>query len=75
MWVILALVVHFGWNIGQLDVSNAYLRSTLHKEVYMEQPRGFIDQPHPEYVFRLHKALYGVKHVPRAWFTRLLLEY
>jgi hypothetical protein len=37
----------------------------------MEQPLGFIDQQHPTYVCKLHKAIYGLKQAPRAWYTRL----
>nr|GEU39759.1 hypothetical protein [Tanacetum cinerariifolium] len=42
------------------------------EEVYVAQPDGFIDPDHPEKVYRLRKALYGLKKAPRAWYDELL---
>jgi len=42
----------------------------LLEEIYMEQPRGFIDAQFPSHICRLHKSLFGLKQAPRAWFTR-----
>jgi hypothetical protein len=69
--VILALTVHFGWPLRQLYVSNAFLHGIFLEEVYMEQPRGFVDPLLPNHVCQLHKSLYGLKQAPRAWFNRL----
>ncbi|XP_022866024.1 uncharacterized protein LOC111385832 [Olea europaea var. sylvestris] len=41
------------------------------EEVYVEQPKGFVDPKFPHYVYKLHKALYGLKQAPRAWYERL----
>ncbi|RDY05098.1 hypothetical protein CR513_11093, partial [Mucuna pruriens] len=39
--VIISLVAHFGWNLQQFDVKNAFLHGDLEEEVYMEIPPGF----------------------------------
>ncbi|GJS03686.1 retrovirus-related pol polyprotein from transposon TNT 1-94 [Tanacetum coccineum] len=41
------------------------------EEVYVAQPEGFVDPDHPEKVYLLRKALYGLKKAPRAWYDKL----
>nr|GEZ22755.1 hypothetical protein [Tanacetum cinerariifolium] len=38
---------------------------------YVAQPDEFVDPDHPEKVYRLRKALYGIKQAPRAWYDEL----
>nr|GEY90058.1 retrovirus-related Pol polyprotein from transposon TNT 1-94 [Tanacetum cinerariifolium] len=52
--------------IYQMDVKTAFLNDELKKEVYVSQPKGFIDLDHRTYVYRLKKALYGLKRDPQA---------
>nr|GEX90533.1 hypothetical protein [Tanacetum cinerariifolium] len=49
-----------------MDVKTAFLNGVLREEVYINQPEGFVDQDHPNYVYRLKKALYEIKQAPRA---------
>jgi hypothetical protein len=51
-----------------MDVKSAYLKGPIKEEVYVEQPPGFEDSEYPNHVYKLSKALYGLKHVPRAWY-------
>ena len=39
--------------------------------VYVKQPHGFEDPKHPNKVYRLEKALYGLHQAPRAWYGTL----
>ncbi|GJV91321.1 retrovirus-related pol polyprotein from transposon TNT 1-94, partial [Tanacetum coccineum] len=57
--------------IYQMDVKTAFLNGELRKEVYVSQPEGFVDQYNPNHVYRLKKALYGLKKAPRAWYDML----
>lgn len=67
--LVLALAVHFGWQLKQLDVTNAFLHGVITEDVYMKQPPGYIDPQRPQYVCKLHKALYGLRQAPRAWYA------
>ncbi|TYJ95503.1 uncharacterized protein E5676_scaffold441G00250 [Cucumis melo var. makuwa] len=54
-----------------MDVKSAFLNGYLNEEVYVAQPKGFVDSEHPKHVYKLNKALYGLKQAPRAWYDRL----
>ncbi|GKD08181.1 retrovirus-related pol polyprotein from transposon TNT 1-94 [Tanacetum coccineum] len=47
------------------------LNGELREEVYVSQPEGFVDQDHPNHVYRLKKALYGLKQALGAWYDIL----
>ncbi|KAM1568800.1 hypothetical protein ACFX10_033989 [Malus domestica] len=54
-----------------MDVKTAFLYGYLNEEVYVEQPKGFEDPHKPNGVYKLIKALCGLKQAPRAWYDRL----
>ncbi|GJR80141.1 putative ribonuclease H-like domain-containing protein [Tanacetum coccineum] len=43
----------------------------IDEEVYVTQPKGFVDPQHPKKVYKVVKALYGHHHAPRAWYATL----
>ncbi|GJW65492.1 retrovirus-related pol polyprotein from transposon TNT 1-94 [Tanacetum coccineum] len=60
LWVFLVYQNRF------LDVKSALLYGTIEEEVYVTQPPGFKDPDHPEKVYKVVKALYGLHQAPRA---------
>nr|GFC31143.1 copia protein [Tanacetum cinerariifolium] len=62
---------HKSFTVFQIDVKTAFLHGTLKEDVYVCQPKGFIDANHPSHVYKLKKALYGLKQAPRAWYDEL----
>ena len=59
------------WLLFQMDVKNVFLNGELSEEVYMKLPPGYSHPPgFPQRIFRLWRALYGLKQVPRAWFAK-----
>jgi hypothetical protein len=68
---ILALAALEDMEIHQMDVKTAFLNGELEKEIYMEQPQGFVHKGGEHLVCKLHKSLYGLKQSPRAWNQKL----
>nr|GEZ67336.1 retrovirus-related Pol polyprotein from transposon TNT 1-94 [Tanacetum cinerariifolium] len=61
VWLFIAYVAHKSFPVYQMDVKTTFLYSPLKEEVYVNQLDGFIDLHHPDQVYRLKKALYGLK--------------
>nr|GEV49026.1 retrotransposon protein, putative, Ty1-copia subclass [Tanacetum cinerariifolium] len=69
--IFLAYAAHKSFSVFQMDVKTAFLHSSLKEDVYVCQPKGFIDADHPSHVYKLKKALYRLKQAPRAWYDEL----
>ncbi|GKE35604.1 integrase, catalytic region, zinc finger, CCHC-type containing protein [Tanacetum coccineum] len=54
-----------------MDMKTTFLNGPLKEEVYVAQSDRFIDPDHPDKVYRLRKALNGLKQAPRAWTSDL----
>ncbi|GJX48927.1 retrovirus-related pol polyprotein from transposon TNT 1-94 [Tanacetum coccineum] len=64
-------VAHKNMMIYQMDVKTDFLNGELKEEVYVSQPKVFVDQDNPSHVYKLKRALYGLKQAPRAWYNML----
>lgn len=69
--MLLSIACHFKFKLYQMDVKSVFLNGLLQEEVNVEQPDGFVDPHLPNHVYRLKKAVYGLKQTPRAWYDRL----
>ena len=69
--ILLAFECHLKFKLYQMDVKIAILNGLLKEDVYVAQPKEFIDPHFSNHVLYLKKALYGLKQAPRAWYDWL----
>ena len=72
--LLLTSVAAFGWHTQQVDYVAAYTQTPIHRDMYMEFPRGFtvpggVDRK--SFVLKLHRNLYGQKQAGRVWYKYL----
>ena len=60
-----------------MDVKTAFLNRLLKEDVYVAQPKGFINPHFLDHVLYLKKALYGLKQATKAWYrlTQYLVSH
>nr|GEV01118.1 uncharacterized mitochondrial protein AtMg00810-like [Tanacetum cinerariifolium] len=54
------------FNNLETSILSAFIYGTIEEEVYVCQPLGFEDPDHPDKVYKVVKALYGLHQAPRA---------
>ncbi|TYK03493.1 putative mitochondrial protein [Cucumis melo var. makuwa] len=67
--VLLALATCKDSKLWKMDVKNAFLNEEFDRDICIEQPKGFKDKIHHDYVCKLR--IYGLKQVPRAWYGKI----
>ena len=50
-----------GWQIHQMDVNISFLNGVIEDDVYIKQLEGFETFDSGSHVYRLKRALYGLK--------------
>lgn len=65
--ILLAIAVHHGYLVHQMDVKYAFLNGLLNEEIYLQQPDGFKKSIS---VCKLNRSLYGLKQASRMWNER-----
>ena len=54
-----------------MDVKSTFLNGILDEGVYIEKPKCFVDPSKRDMVWKLHKALYGLKKTPKSCYEIL----
>ncbi|GJV46261.1 putative ribonuclease H-like domain-containing protein [Tanacetum coccineum] len=72
----LAYASFMGFLVYQMDVKSAFLYGTIEEEVYVTRPPGLKDLDHPDKVYKVVKALYGLhQHKRNGMITLELSAY
>nr|GEV51729.1 retrovirus-related Pol polyprotein from transposon TNT 1-94 [Tanacetum cinerariifolium] len=57
MRIFIAITANKNMTIYQMDVKTTFLNDELREHVCVSQPEGFVNQDHPNHVYRIKKAL------------------
>ncbi|GKC35656.1 retrotransposon protein, putative, ty1-copia subclass [Tanacetum coccineum] len=68
--ILIAITAFYDYEIWHMDVKTAFLNGYLFKEVYMTQPKGFVNPKYPNDVCKLKRSIYGLKQASRQWNKR-----
>ncbi|GJV16172.1 putative ribonuclease H-like domain-containing protein [Tanacetum coccineum] len=68
--IFLAYASYMGFMVYQMDVKSALPYGQIERSIVC-QPLGFEDPDHPDKVYKVVKALYGLHQAPRAWYDTL----
>nr|GFB91930.1 hypothetical protein [Tanacetum cinerariifolium] len=68
--ILIAIAAYYDYEIWQIDVKTASLNGRLDEDIYMEQPKGYVDPKYPNRVCKLQRSIYGLKQASRQWNKR-----
>lgn len=54
-----------------MDVTTAYLQGELNEEIYVRPPKEIVKDGQENEIWKLRKAMYGLKQSGRAWNQKL----
>lgn len=62
-----ALAAKLDLDVSQMDVTAAYLHGDIDEDIYLQPPEELIEHHNKRKVWKLNKAIYGLKQSGRAW--------
>ena len=69
--ILFAIAAFFDLDIEQINIKTAFLYGLINQLVYMEIPKGIESEDNQNMVYKLLKAIYGLKQSPWLWYERL----
>ena len=67
----ISLVAQRSWQLSHMDLKSTFLNGTLHDEVYIKQPPGFVVEGKESWVCEVLQSIYGFIQSPREWNNNL----
>lgn len=64
--ILIAFAAYVEFKLFKMNTNSAFLNGYLKEKVFMKPPLGFESINFPNYMTKLDKTLYGLKHAPRA---------
>ncbi|GJV00537.1 retrotransposon protein, putative, ty1-copia subclass [Tanacetum coccineum] len=68
--ILISIAAYYDYEIWQMDIKTSFLNGYLDEDIYMVQPKGFVDPNHPRKVCKLQRSIYGLKKASRSWNKR-----
>ncbi len=68
--ILLTLIVHYDYEVHQIDVKTTFLNVILHEHIYMVILEGLTTPSQPNLVSKLFKYIYGLRQSSWAWYER-----
>lgn len=67
----LAVIAFEDIELLQMDVKTAFLERYLNEFIYREKPEGFVNPGKSNFVCKIQKALYELRHASRQSFDKI----
>nr|GEU65004.1 hypothetical protein [Tanacetum cinerariifolium] len=68
--ILIFIAAYYDYEIWQMDVKTAFLNGYSNEDIYMVQPKGFVDPNLPRKVCKLQSFIYGLKQASSSWNKR-----
>ncbi|GJR94265.1 retrotransposon protein, putative, ty1-copia subclass [Tanacetum coccineum] len=68
--ILISIAAYYDYEIWQMDIKTCFLNGYLDEDIYMVQPKGFVDPNHSRKVCKLQRSIYGLKQASRSWNKR-----